>query len=99
MKLFVYALVPRVKVKVVTDGFVSPRSHRGVGIGRDIVLVCGFSVVMKSIKLINMHIGHESSVRVCFAKRSRIYRIVCGFSQSFIFVRYPLDGGSVAISF
>ena len=30
---------------------------------------------MISIKSIDRHIGHESSVGVCFAKRSRIYRI------------------------
>ena len=33
------------------------------------------SGVMISIKYIDMHIGHESSVGVCFAKRLQIYRI------------------------
>ena len=44
---------PRVKVKVVAGGFLSPRSHRGgesgLGIGHDRVVVCGFSGVMISI--------------------------------------------------
>ena len=35
----------------------------------------GSSDVMKSIKSIDRDIGHESSVRVYLAKRSRIYRI------------------------
>ena len=36
----------------------------------------GFSVVMIiSIKSTDRHIGHESSVGVCFAKRLRTYRI------------------------
>ena len=34
----------------------------GVDIGRDSVLVFGFSGVMISIKSIDVHIGHESSV-------------------------------------
>ena len=46
-----------------------------VGIGRDRGLVFVSSGVMISIKSIDVHIGHESSVGVCFAKRSRIYRI------------------------
>ena len=33
------------------------------------------SGVMISIKSIDRNIGHESSVGVCIAKRSRIYRI------------------------
>ena len=49
-----------------------------VGIGRDRVLVFVSSGVMISIKSIDLHIGHESSVGVCFAKRSRIYRIGAG---------------------
>ena len=35
----------------------------------------GSSGVIISIKSIDVHIGHESSVGVYFAKRSRIYRI------------------------
>ena len=46
-----------------------------VGIGRDTVLVFGFSGVMISIKSIDRHIGHESSVGVCIAKTLRIYCI------------------------
>ena len=48
---------------------------RRVGIGRDRVLVFVSSGVIISIKSIDVHIGHESSVGVYFAKRSRIYRI------------------------
>ena len=33
------------------------------------------SGVMITIKLINVHIGHDSSVGVCFARRVQIYRI------------------------
>ena len=51
-----------------------PRMWR-VGIGRDRVLVFGFSGVMISMKSIDLHIGHGRSVRVYFAKRLRIYRI------------------------
>ena len=43
-----------------------------VGIGRDRVLVFGLNGVMISIKIIYMHIGHDSSIGVCFSKRSRI---------------------------
>ena len=46
-----------------------------VGIGRDRVLASVSSGVMISINSIDVHIGHEGSVGVCFAKRSRIYRI------------------------
>ena len=46
-----------------------------VGIARNRVLVFVSSGVIISIKSIDLHIGHESSVGVCFAKRSRIYRI------------------------
>ena len=35
----------------------------------------GFSGVMISIKSIDLHIDHGRSVRVCIAKRLRIYRI------------------------
>ena len=69
---------PRVKV-VAAGGFVSTRSHRGgrarryfVVIG---VLVFGLSGVLISIKSIDRHIGHESSVGVCIAKTLRIYQI------------------------
>ena len=58
-------------------GFVPTRSHRaGVSVfGRDRVLVFVSSGVMISIKSIDVHIGHESSVGVYLAKRSQIYRI------------------------
>ena len=46
-----------------------------VGIGHDRVLVFVPSGVMISIKSIDRHISHESSVGVCFAKTLRIYRI------------------------
>ena len=46
-----------------------------VGIGRDRVLVFGLSGVMISIKSIGTHIGHDSSIVVCFANRLRIYCI------------------------
>ena len=46
-----------------------------IGIGRDRVLVFGLSGVMIQINVIDVHIGHESSVGVCFAKRLRIYQI------------------------
>ena len=46
-----------------------------VGMGRDRVLVFGSSGVMISMKSIDVHIGHERSVGVYFANRSRIYRI------------------------
>ena len=68
----------RLKAKVAAGNFVSPRSHRaGVSacIGHDRVLVFGFRGVMISIKSIDLHIGHGRSVRVCIAKRLRIYRI------------------------
>ena len=41
----------------------------------------GPSGVMISIKSIDGDIGHESSVGVCFAKRSRIYRIKSAISH------------------
>ena len=69
-------------MKVVAGGFrFSPfpsfsfAKQQVAGIGCDRVLVFGFSGVMISIKSIDVHIGHESSVGVCCAKRSRIYRI------------------------
>ena len=64
---------------VAAGGFVPTRSHRGGRalsvFGRDRVLVFVSSGVMQSIKSIDVHIGHESSVVVYFAKRLRIYRI------------------------
>ena len=64
------------------------------------VLVFGLSGVMISIKSIDRHIGHGSSVgvcflRICFAKITRQGRP----SRRFNFVRSPLGGGSVAILF
>ena len=57
-------------------GFVPTRSHRGASVLVVIrVLVFGSSGVMKSIKLIDRDIGHESSVGVYLAKRSRMNRI------------------------
>ena len=71
---------PRVKVKVVAGGFLSPRSYRGgascLGIGLDRVLVFGLSGVMISIKSIDLHIGHGRSAQVFIAKRLRIYHIL-----------------------
>ena len=60
-------------------GFVPTRSHRGGRARRYLVVirVLAFvsSGVMISINSIDVHIGHESSVGVYLAKRSRIYRI------------------------
>ena len=56
----------------------------------------GLSDVMISIKSIDVHIGHESSVGVCFAKRSRIYRIGNHHFDIF-FPRFPRGGGSVGL--
>ena len=70
---------PHVKVKVVAGCFCftrfPPRSR--VGIGRD--SFSGFSGVMISIKSIDMHIRHESSVGVCFAKTLQIYHAIAIF--------------------
>ena len=64
--------------------------------GRDRVLVFGLSGVMISIKSIDVHIGHDSSVGVCFAKRSRIYQIGnCHFD--IFFSRLLRGGGSVGL--
>ena len=58
-------------------------------------------VVGLSMKSIDMYIGHDSRVGVCFAKRSRIQRIghwlLLTIRSGFIFARSPLDGGSVTI--
>ena len=87
----------KLKVKV-AGALVPTRSTEPagrVGIGPDRVLVLGLSGVMISIKYIDMHICHESSVGVCFAKRSRI-----GNRHFVIFFPFlPRGGGSVAISF
>ena len=52
-----------------------PRQPDASVFGRDRVLVFGFSGVTISIKSIDVHIDHVSSVGVCIAKRLRIYRI------------------------
>ena len=90
-------------MKVVAVGFhfnpfpsFSFAKRQVAGIGRDRVLVFGFSGVMISIKSIDVHIGHERSVGVCFAKRSRIYRI--GNRHFDIFSpRFLRGGGSVGL--
>ena len=69
---------PRVKVVVLPAVSFQPvptEADGSVGIGRDRVLVFAPSGVMISINSIDRHIGHESSVGVCFAKRSRMNRI------------------------
>ena len=69
---------PRVKVVALPAVSFQPvptEADGRIGIGRDSVLVFVPSGVMISIKYIEMHIGHESSVGVCLAKRLRIYRI------------------------
>ena len=79
-------------------GFVPTRSHRGGRARRYLVVirVLAFvsSGVMISIKSIDVHIGHESSVGVCFAKRSRIYRIGSAM-VSVMFVLLTIGGASV----
>ena len=91
---------PRVKVKVVAGGSLSPHSHRGggscLGIGLDRVLVFGFSGVMISIKSIDVFIGHGCSVGVCFAKRLQIYRIGKRHFSIF-FPRSAVSGRSVGL--
>ena len=62
-----------------------------VGIGHDRVLVFVPSGVMISIKSIGLHIGHESSVGVCFANRLRIYRIESATRHGSRHVR-PVNG-------
>ena len=52
---------------------------------------------MISIKSIDVHIGHESSVEVCFAKRSRIYRIESAAMVSVMFVRLTIGGAPVRL--
>ena len=50
---------------------------------------------MISIKSIDVHIGHEGSVGVCFAKRSRIYPIESAAMVSVMFVLLTIGGASV----
>ena len=52
---------------------------------------------MISIKSIDVHIGHERSVGVCLAKRSRIYRIESAM-VSVMFVLLTIGGASVGSS-
>ena len=66
-----------------------------VGIGRDRVLVFVSSGVMKCTKSIDRHIGQESSVGVCFAKRSRICRI--GKTPWLAFVLLTVGGAPVGL--
>ena len=70
-----------------------------IGIGCNRVLVFGLSDVMMSIKSIDVHIGHESSVGVCSSKITRIalHRIASGY-RCVVFASSTLGGGSVAIS-
>ena len=69
-----------------------------VGIGRDRVLVFVSSGVMISIKSIDRDIGHESSVGVCYAKRSRIYRIESAIRHGRVmFVLLTIGGTPVGL--
>ena len=52
---------------------------------------------MISIKSIDRHIGHESSVGVCIAKRSRIYRIESAAMVSVMFVLLTIGGALVGL--
>ena len=52
---------------------------------------------MISIKSIDVHIGHEGSVGVCFAKRSRIYPIESAGMVSVMFVLLTIGGASVGL--
>ena len=90
-------------MKVVAGGFrfdpfpsFSFAKRQVAGIGHDRVLVFGFSGIMISIKSIDVHIGHDSSVGVCFAKRSQIYRIGNRHFDIF-FPRFPRVGGPVGL--
>ena len=60
-------------------GFVPTRSHRGGGARRYLVVIRVLAFVSSGVMIgtnsIDVHIGHESSVGVYLAKRSRIYRI------------------------
>ena len=70
---------PRVKVVVLPAVSFQPVPTEAPGRCRYLVVirVLAFvsSGVMIRIKSIDVHVGHESSVGVCFAKRSRKYRI------------------------
>ena len=52
---------------------------------------------MISIKSIDRHIGHESSVGVYLAKRSRIYRIESAAMVSVMFVLLTVGGAPVVL--
>ena len=52
---------------------------------------------MISIKSIDVHIGHDSSVGVCLAKRSRIYRIESAAMVSVMFVLLTIGGAPVGL--
>ena len=43
-----------------------------VGIGHDVVLVFGFSSAIINMKSIDMYILYDSSLGICFSKRSQI---------------------------
>ena len=53
--------------------------------------------VMISIKSIDVHIGHERSVGVYFANRSRIYRIESAAMVSVMFVLLTVGGAPVGL--
>ena len=82
-------------------GFVPTRSHRGGRARRYLVVirVLAFvsSGVMISINSIDVHIGHDSSVGVCLAKRSRIYRIESAAMVSVMFVLLTIGGAPVGL--
>ena len=77
-------------------GFVPTRCHRG---GRERRYLVAFvsSGVMISINSIDAHIGHESSVGVYLAKRSRIYRIESAAMVSVMFVLLTAGGAPVGL--
>ena len=52
---------------------------------------------MISIKSIDVHIGHEGSVGVYLAKRSRIYPIESAAMVSVMFVLLAIGGASVGL--
>ena len=52
---------------------------------------------MISINSIDVHIGHESSVGVYLAKRSRIYRIESTAMASVMFVLLTIAGAPVGL--
>ena len=61
------------------------------------VLAFVSSGVLISIKSIDRHIGHESSVGVCFANRLRIYRIELAAMVSGMFVLLTIGGAPVGL--